>query len=74
MITARAGGRVRQPALRRLRPSPIQSTHSFERQGDYSALRHVPGGPTVAMGVMSSKEAPVETADELVRQIEEAGR
>jgi 5-methyltetrahydropteroyltriglutamate--homocysteine methyltransferase len=44
------------------------------RQGDYSALRHVPDGPTVVMGVMSSKKPRVETVDELKRAVEEASR
>jgi 5-methyltetrahydropteroyltriglutamate--homocysteine methyltransferase len=44
------------------------------REGDYSALRHVPDGPTVAMGVMSSKKPRVETVDELVAAIDEASR
>ena len=42
------------------------------REGDYSALRHVPKGPIVAMGVMSTKKPRVESVDELVRAIEEA--
>jgi 5-methyltetrahydropteroyltriglutamate--homocysteine methyltransferase len=42
------------------------------REGDYSALRHVPNGPVVVMGVMSSKKPRVETPDELVRAIDEA--
>jgi 5-methyltetrahydropteroyltriglutamate--homocysteine methyltransferase len=44
------------------------------REGDYSALRHVPAGPVVVMGIMSSKKPRVETADELVEHIEEASR
>ena len=44
------------------------------RQGDYSALRHVPAGPTVVMGVMSSKKPRVESVDELKRAVEEASR
>jgi 5-methyltetrahydropteroyltriglutamate--homocysteine methyltransferase len=43
-----------------------------EREGDYSALRHVPPGPIVAMGVLSSKKPRVESVDELVGAIEEA--
>ena len=45
-----------------------------EREGDYSALRYVPEGPIVAMGILSSKKPRVETVDELVARIEEAGR
>ena len=44
------------------------------RQGDYSALRHVPDGPTVVMGVMSSKKPRVESVDELKRAVDEASR
>ncbi len=44
------------------------------REGDYSALRFVPEGPIVAMGVISSKKPRVETVDELVRAIDEAGK
>jgi 5-methyltetrahydropteroyltriglutamate--homocysteine methyltransferase len=45
-----------------------------EREGDYSALRFAPKGPIVAMGIMSSKKARVETVDELVRHIEDAAK
>jgi len=44
-----------------------------EREGDFSALRHVPrGGPVIAMGVVSSKSAAVETAAEIEQRLEEA--
>jgi 5-methyltetrahydropteroyltriglutamate--homocysteine methyltransferase len=52
----------------------IMEWEDTTRQGDYSALRHVPDGPTVAMGIMSSKKPRVETVDELVSHIEEASR
>jgi 5-methyltetrahydropteroyltriglutamate--homocysteine methyltransferase len=45
------------------------------RMGDYSALRGVPaGGPTVAMGLVSTKSGALEDADELVRHLEEAAK
>jgi methionine synthase II (cobalamin-independent) len=45
------------------------------REGDYGALRFVPrGGPTVVMGVVSSKDPRLETVDEVVARLEEAGR
>ena len=44
-----------------------------ERAGDYSALRHLPPGPIVALGIVSSKHPPVETREQLVREIEQAG-
>jgi 5-methyltetrahydropteroyltriglutamate--homocysteine methyltransferase len=45
-----------------------------ERAGDYSALRHLPPGPIVALGIVSSKHAPVESREQLVREIEQAAR
>jgi 5-methyltetrahydropteroyltriglutamate--homocysteine methyltransferase len=46
-----------------------------ERQGDYTALRFVPrGGPTVTMGVISSKRPELEADDDVVRRIEAAAR
>ncbi len=45
------------------------------RMGDYSALKGVPaGGPTVAMGLVSTKTSELEDEDELVRHIEEAAQ
>jgi len=46
-----------------------------ERQGDFSALRHVPhGGPIVTLGIISSKDAGLEEEDDIVRRIESAAR
>jgi 5-methyltetrahydropteroyltriglutamate--homocysteine methyltransferase len=43
------------------------------REGDFSALRHVPSpGPIVVLGVLSSKSPRIETEDELLRRIEDA--
>jgi len=45
------------------------------REGDFSALRHVPKkGPVVAMGVVSSKLARVESDDEIVRKLDDAAK
>jgi 5-methyltetrahydropteroyltriglutamate--homocysteine methyltransferase len=44
------------------------------REGDYAPLRHVPKGPIVQMGIVSSKDARVETEDELLRELDEASR
>jgi 5-methyltetrahydropteroyltriglutamate--homocysteine methyltransferase len=40
----------------------------------YSALRHLPAGRIAALGVVSSKHPPVETREQLVREIEQAAR
>jgi 5-methyltetrahydropteroyltriglutamate--homocysteine methyltransferase len=46
-----------------------------ERQGDFSALRHVPrGGPIVTLGIISSKHPGLEEEDDIVRRIESAAR
>jgi 5-methyltetrahydropteroyltriglutamate--homocysteine methyltransferase len=44
------------------------------RMGDYSALRHVPKGPVVAMGIISTKSPELESEDVLLSHLEEAGR
>lgn len=44
------------------------------RAGDFDALRFVPKGKRVAIGIMTTKSAEVESADSLKRRIEEAGR
>jgi 5-methyltetrahydropteroyltriglutamate--homocysteine methyltransferase len=44
------------------------------RMGDYSALRHVPKGPVVGMGIVSTKNPELESEDVLLQHLEEAGR
>jgi 5-methyltetrahydropteroyltriglutamate--homocysteine methyltransferase len=44
------------------------------REGDYSPLRFVPKGPTVVMGIVSSKDPRVESDDEIVRRLADASR
>lgn len=43
-----------------------------ERCGDFSALRYVPAGKRVVLGVVGTKHPALESADDLVRTIEEA--
>lgn len=43
-----------------------------DRDGDYSALRHVPKGPVVAVGIISTKRREVEPADRVIREIDAA--
>lgn len=42
------------------------------RDGDYSALRHVPKGPIVALGIVSTKHPELESEDQLMREIDGA--
>lgn len=45
-----------------------------ERSGDFAPLRHVPPEKTVVLGLMSSKRARVEDADEVKQRIDEAAQ
>jgi 5-methyltetrahydropteroyltriglutamate--homocysteine methyltransferase len=45
-----------------------------ERSGDFAPLRFTPKGPTIVLGLMSSKHAAVEPKDEVKRRIDEAAR
>jgi 5-methyltetrahydropteroyltriglutamate--homocysteine methyltransferase len=42
------------------------------RDGDYSPLRHVPKGPIIAVGIVSTKRPEVESAEYVMRELEEA--
>jgi 5-methyltetrahydropteroyltriglutamate--homocysteine methyltransferase len=45
------------------------------RMGDYSALRHVPGGDSVVvLGIVSSKVASLESQSALLRELDEAAK
>lgn len=48
--------------------------YDTERAGDFSPLRLVPADKHVVLGLISSKQPQLETSDELVRRIEEAGK
>jgi 5-methyltetrahydropteroyltriglutamate--homocysteine methyltransferase len=45
-----------------------------ERAGDFSPLRFVPKGKTVVLGLVTTKIGKLESRDELVRRVNEAGR
>jgi 5-methyltetrahydropteroyltriglutamate--homocysteine methyltransferase len=44
------------------------------RAGGFEPLRYLPKGKRAVLGLVSSKSARVESADELIRRIEEAAR
>jgi 5-methyltetrahydropteroyltriglutamate--homocysteine methyltransferase len=48
--------------------------YDTERAGGFAPLRHVPGGATVVLGLISTKEPRLESPAELLRRIEEASR
>lgn len=43
-----------------------------DREGGYEPLRHVPRGPIVVMGIVSSKRPELEPEDDLMRRMDEA--
>jgi 5-methyltetrahydropteroyltriglutamate--homocysteine methyltransferase len=46
--------------------------YETERSGGFEPLRSMPAGPTVVLGLISSKDAKLESESELLRRIEEA--
>ena len=48
--------------------------YDTERAGTFEPLRHVPGDKLVVLGLVSSKEAALESRDYLLRRIEEVSR
>lgn len=44
------------------------------REGDYAALKDVPAGPVVAVGIISSKSNQLEHEDDVLRRMDEAAR
>lgn len=46
--------------------------YDTERAGDFAPLRHLPKGKQVVLGLVSSKTGELETADALMRRIDEA--
>ena len=45
-----------------------------ERSGDFEPLRQVPHGKTVVLGLINTKNARIESQDDLRRRIDEAAR
>jgi 5-methyltetrahydropteroyltriglutamate--homocysteine methyltransferase len=48
--------------------------YDTERSGGFEPLRLVPRGKTVVLGLITTKEARLESQDELRRRIDEASR
>jgi 5-methyltetrahydropteroyltriglutamate--homocysteine methyltransferase len=48
--------------------------YETERAGTFEPLRFVPRGKTIVLGLVSSKIAQLESIDDLMRKIDEAGR
>jgi len=48
--------------------------YDSERAGDFTPLRLLPKGKTAVLGIMSSKSAELESADYLIRRLDDAAR
>jgi 5-methyltetrahydropteroyltriglutamate--homocysteine methyltransferase len=48
--------------------------YDTERAGSFEPLRFVPPGPTVVLGLVTTKAPELETRDDLLRRIDEAAR
>ena len=48
--------------------------YDTERAGSFEPLRFVPPGPTVVLGLVTTKVPQLETRDDLLRRIDEAAR
>lgn len=46
--------------------------YDTDRAGDFEPLRHLPAGKNVVLGVVSTKEAELETLDDLAAKVESA--
>lgn len=66
-----------EPIAEKLFQAPIDAfflEYDSPRAGDFTPLRHVPKGKHVVLGLVSSKNAALESPDELKRKIEEASK
>jgi 5-methyltetrahydropteroyltriglutamate--homocysteine methyltransferase len=57
-----------------LRVDRLLLEYDSPRSGTFAPLRHVPAGKVVVLGLISTKEARVETREEILARIEEAAR
>jgi 5-methyltetrahydropteroyltriglutamate--homocysteine methyltransferase len=48
--------------------------YESERSGSFEPLRSMPAGPTVVLGLISSKDPTLESQDDLISRIEEASK
>ena len=65
---------VRRGAVREARYDRLLLEYDDVRAGGFEALRFVPGGVTVVLGLVTTKRPDLENADELRRRIDAAAR
>lgn len=65
---------IAEPIFAHLDVDSFFLEYDDERSGDFDALRHVPKGKKVVLGLITTKFAPLESKDELKRRIDDASR
>ena len=66
--------RIAEQVFRRARFDRFLLEYDDERSGTFEPLRHVPDDRVVVLGLVSTKKAHLESADELRQRIAEASR
>lgn len=65
---------IAKPIFERIRAERLLLEYDDERSGSFEPLRFVPADKVVVLGLVTTKRPALETPNELVRRIREAGR
>src|SRR5688500_2896400 len=66
--------RIAEQIFSRSRFDRFLLEYDDERSGTFEPLRHVPDDRVVVLGLVSSKQARLETADDITRRVKDAAR
>lgn len=66
--------RIAEQVFAELHADRFLLEYDSERSGDFSPLRFVPAGKMVVLGLVTTKDARLEKADDILRRIDEAAR
>ncbi len=65
---------IARPIFERIRAERLLLEYDDERSGSFEPLRYIPDDKVVVLGLVTTKRPALETPDELIRSIREAGR
>ncbi len=65
---------IARPIFERIRAQRLLLEYDDERSGSFEPLRYVPDDKIVVLGLVTTKRPALETPEELIRSIREAGR
>jgi 5-methyltetrahydropteroyltriglutamate--homocysteine methyltransferase len=65
---------IARPIFERIRAERLLLEYDDERSGSFEPLRYVPDDKVVVLGLVTTKRPALETPEELIRSIREAGR